>query len=122
MYADPARIKIGISACLVGQEVRYDGSHKRDAYITNTLGQYFDFVALCPEVAVGLGIPRPTIHLVRKAGDGVGTDPDPRQRRVAHHAPGGGRIGRISTAPAVTQGVRAAHSSAASRSGTSRMT
>ncbi len=62
------RIKIGISACLVGHEVRYDGSHKRDAYITNTLGQYFEFLPLCPEVAVGLGIPRPTIHLVRQGG------------------------------------------------------
>lgn len=63
------RIKIGVSACLVGHEVRYDGGHKRDAYISNTLSQYFDFVPLCPEVSVGLGIPRPTIHLVRQAGD-----------------------------------------------------
>lgn len=62
------RIKIGISACLLGQEVRYDGGHKRDTYITNTLDQYFEFVPLCPEVAVGMGIPRPPIHLVRQAG------------------------------------------------------
>ncbi len=60
------KIMIGISSCLVGQAVRYDGSHKRDAYITQTLGQYFDFIAFCPEVSIGLGIPRPTIHLVRQ--------------------------------------------------------
>lgn len=63
------RIKIGISACLIGHEVRYDGGHKRDAYITNTLGQYFDFMPLCPEVGVGLGVPRPTMHLVRMGTD-----------------------------------------------------
>lgn len=62
------RIKIGISACLVGQEVRYDGGHKRDGYITGTLGLYFDFVPLCPEVGAGLGVPRPTMHLVRQQG------------------------------------------------------
>ncbi len=54
--------------CLLGQEVRYDGGHKRDGYITGTLGLYFDFVPLCPEVGAGLGIPRPTMHLVRKDG------------------------------------------------------
>lgn len=63
------RIKVGVSACLVGQEVRYDGSHKRDGYITGTLGQYFDFVPLCPEVGAGLGIPRPTVRLVRREGE-----------------------------------------------------
>lgn len=62
------RIKIGISSCLLGNEVRYDGGHKRDGYITGTLGLYFDFVPLCPEVGAGLGVPRPTMHLVRKEG------------------------------------------------------
>ncbi len=59
------RIKIGVSSCLLGQEVRYDGGHKRDPYITNVLGQFFDFVPLCPEAGAGLGIPRPTMRLVR---------------------------------------------------------
>lgn len=63
------RIKIGISSCLLGHEVRYDGGHKRDGYITGTLGLYFDFVPLCPEVGAGLGVPRPTMHLVRRAGE-----------------------------------------------------
>ncbi|WML90951.1 DUF1722 domain-containing protein [Thiothrix lacustris] len=62
------KIKIGISACLLGQQVRFDGGHKRDGYITGTLGLYFDFVPLCPEAGAGLGIPRPTIRLVRKDG------------------------------------------------------
>jgi len=63
------RITIGVSACLIGQEVRFDAGHKRDPYITNVLGQYFDFVPLCPEVGVGLGIPRPTIRLIRRDGE-----------------------------------------------------
>lgn len=57
------RILIGISACLLGEPVRFDGNHKLDTYIRDTLGTYFDFVPVCPEVAIGLGIPRPTIRL-----------------------------------------------------------
>ncbi len=60
-----ARIRIGISSCLLGQEVRYDGGHKHNGYITESLGQFFEFVPFCPEVAIGLGIPRPPIRLVR---------------------------------------------------------
>ncbi len=59
------KIPIGISSCLLGEQVRFDGSHKRDAYIVGTLSEYFDFYPFCPEVAIGLGIPRPTIHLVK---------------------------------------------------------
>ena len=59
------KIPIGISSCLLGELVRFDGSHKRDAYINGTLSHYFDFRPCCPEVAIGLGIPRPTIHLVK---------------------------------------------------------
>lgn len=57
------KIPIGISSCLLGQEVRFDGGHKYDSYITGTLGQYFEFHPFCPEVAIGLGVPRPTLHL-----------------------------------------------------------
>lgn len=64
------KIPIGISSCLLGEHVRFDGGHKRDAYITGTLGQYFEFHPFCPEVAIGLGVPRPTLHLV-KIGDAV---------------------------------------------------
>lgn len=60
------KILIGVSSCLLGNEVRYDGGHKRDRYITDTLSDYFDFKAYCPETAIGLGIPRPTIQLLLK--------------------------------------------------------
>ena len=59
------KIPIGISSCLVGENVRFDGGHKRDSYIVGTLSEYFEFHPFCPEVAIGLGIPRPTIHLVK---------------------------------------------------------
>ncbi|MEI6262490.1 MAG: DUF523 domain-containing protein, partial [Deltaproteobacteria bacterium] len=50
------KIRIGISACLVGQLVRFDGSHKHDRYLTNTLGEYLDFVPVCPEVESGFSV------------------------------------------------------------------
>lgn len=59
------KIPIGISSCLLGEPVRYDGGHKRDSYVAGTLAQYFDFQAFCPEVAIGMGTPRPTIQLVK---------------------------------------------------------
>jgi len=58
------KIRIGISACLVGQPVRFDGSHKHDRYLTNTLGEYLDFVPVCPEVESGFSVPRETLRLV----------------------------------------------------------
>jgi len=64
-----ARIRVGISGCLIGQEVRYDGGHKHNEYITRSLGQFFEFVPFCPEVAIGMGIPRPPIRLVKTGSD-----------------------------------------------------
>jgi uncharacterized protein YbgA (DUF1722 family)/uncharacterized protein YbbK (DUF523 family) len=58
-------IRIGISACLLGRKVRYDGGHKHDHFITDTLGQYFEWVSVCPEVEIKLGTPRPTLRLER---------------------------------------------------------
>ncbi len=58
------RPRLGISACLLGERVRFDGNHKLNSYIVGTLGRFFDFVPVCPEVAIGMGIPRPPIHLV----------------------------------------------------------
>lgn len=57
------KIRIGVSACLLGQPVRYDGGHKHDRYLTDTLGQYLDFVPVCPEVECGFPIPRETLRL-----------------------------------------------------------
>jgi uncharacterized protein YbgA (DUF1722 family)/uncharacterized protein YbbK (DUF523 family) len=57
------KIKIGISACLLGEKVRYDGGHTLDRYITETFGQYFEWVPVCPEVEYGLPVPREAMHL-----------------------------------------------------------
>jgi uncharacterized protein YbgA (DUF1722 family)/uncharacterized protein YbbK (DUF523 family) len=56
-------IRIGVSSCLLGQPVRFDAGHKRDPFLTDILSRYFAFVPVCPEVAIGLGIPRPPIRL-----------------------------------------------------------
>ena len=58
------KIKLGVSACLLGQKVRYDGGHKRDRFITDTLSLYVEYVPVCPEVEYGLGIPREALRLV----------------------------------------------------------
>jgi uncharacterized protein YbgA (DUF1722 family)/uncharacterized protein YbbK (DUF523 family) len=58
------KIKIGISSCLLGEKVRYDGGHKLDLYIKETLGQYFEWVSVCPEVEYGLSVPREAMHLI----------------------------------------------------------
>lgn len=57
------KIRIGVSQCLLGEKVRYDGQHKHDAYITGVLGQWFEFVPVCPEVECGMPIPREPIRL-----------------------------------------------------------
>lgn len=56
-------IKLGVSSCLLGEQVRYDGGHKHDRYITDVLGRYFSFVPVCPEVGCGLPIPRESMRL-----------------------------------------------------------
>ncbi len=56
-------IKVGVSSCLLGNQVRYDGGHKRDRYITDVLANYFSFIPVCPEVECGLPVPRETMHL-----------------------------------------------------------
>jgi uncharacterized protein YbgA (DUF1722 family)/uncharacterized protein YbbK (DUF523 family) len=63
------KIRIGISACLTGQNVRYDGGHQQDRYITDTLGRWFAWVPVCPEVEYGLPVPREAMRLV---GDPAG--------------------------------------------------
>lgn len=59
-----SKILIGVSSCLLGNKVRFDGGHKHDRYITGTLGNYFDFLPVCPEVECGLSIPRESMRLV----------------------------------------------------------
>lgn len=64
MSTSPAPIKIGISACLLGSPVRFNGGHKQSQLCSTTLAHYFEFVPACPEVAIGLGTPRQPIRLV----------------------------------------------------------
>ncbi len=62
------KILIGISSCLIGEKVRFDGGHKQNRYILDTLGHYFSFRPYCPEMAIGLGVPRETIRLIDDNG------------------------------------------------------
>ena len=66
-----APLRLGISRCLLGEEVRFDGGHKRDTFLTEVLGRYVEWVPVCPEVEAGLGIPREAMRL-------VGDPQDPR--------------------------------------------
>jgi uncharacterized protein YbgA (DUF1722 family)/uncharacterized protein YbbK (DUF523 family) len=75
-----AEISIGVSACLLGHKVRFDGGHKHDRYVTDILGGYFHFVPVCPEVEIGMGVPREAVRLTgapqapRIVGGRTGTD------------------------------------------------
>lgn len=59
-------IPVGVSSCLLGHQVRFDGGHKRNHFVNQELAQWCDFTPFCPEVAIGLSIPRPTIRLMRR--------------------------------------------------------
>ncbi len=64
MQEATGKIRVGVSSCLLGHNVRYDGGHKLDRYIRDTLGQYMSFLPVCPEVECGLGVPREAMRLV----------------------------------------------------------
>jgi uncharacterized protein YbgA (DUF1722 family)/uncharacterized protein YbbK (DUF523 family) len=70
-HDDSEPIRLGISSCLLGENVRYDGGHKHDRYLTGVLGHWVAWVRVCPELDIGLGVPRPTIRLEQ-------ADPEPR--------------------------------------------
>jgi uncharacterized protein YbgA (DUF1722 family)/uncharacterized protein YbbK (DUF523 family) len=63
---DGGKPKVGISACLLGQKVRYDGGHKRDLFLTELFGKFVEWIPICPEIEVGMGVPRETVRLVGK--------------------------------------------------------
>lgn len=67
MEAD--KIRVGISSCLLGEEVRFDSGHKHHSYTTGTLGNYFEFRSFCPEMNIGLGVPREPVRLVDSDGE-----------------------------------------------------
>jgi len=62
-HDETSEIRLGISSCLLGQKVRFDGGHKHDRYLTDVLGRWVSWVPVCPEVDIGLGTPRPAIRL-----------------------------------------------------------
>ena len=74
------KLWIGISSCLLGEKVRWNGDHKQNLYAKEILGKFFDYVPVCPEVEVGMGVPRETVHLAgdkdspRMVGTKTGTD------------------------------------------------
>jgi uncharacterized protein YbgA (DUF1722 family)/uncharacterized protein YbbK (DUF523 family) len=72
------RIRIGISECLLGHAVRYDGGHKWDRFLTDTLGKYVEYVPVCPEVECGLGMPREAMRL-------AGNPESPRLTTIRTH-------------------------------------
>jgi uncharacterized protein YbgA (DUF1722 family)/uncharacterized protein YbbK (DUF523 family) len=61
----PSPLRIGISSCLLGEAVRFDGGHKRDAFLVDTFGRHVEWVPVCPELEVGMGTPRESVRLVR---------------------------------------------------------
>jgi len=64
--AEEPVLRLGVSACLLGREVRFDGGHKRDPFLVQTLGKWVEWVPVCPEVEIGLGTPRPSLRLIAK--------------------------------------------------------
>jgi uncharacterized protein YbgA (DUF1722 family)/uncharacterized protein YbbK (DUF523 family) len=61
-------IRVGVSTCLLGEKVRYDGNHKRDSFLVDTLGPFVEWVPVCPEVESGMPVPRPPVRLARSGG------------------------------------------------------
>ena len=61
-------VRLGVSSCLLGERVRYDGGHKRDRFVVE-LGPFVEWVGVCPELESGMGVPRPAMRLVREAGE-----------------------------------------------------
>lgn len=59
-----SRIQIGISACVAGEKVRFDSGHKESRFVTGELSRYFSLLPVCPEIGIGLPVPRPTIRLI----------------------------------------------------------
>ncbi|MFI5394332.1 MAG: YbgA family protein [Candidatus Binatia bacterium] len=68
-WSAPDRIRIGVSSCLLGQQVRYDGGHKRDAFLVETFGRHVEWVPVCPEVELGMGTPREPVRLERQGDE-----------------------------------------------------
>lgn len=66
---DEVPLRVGVSSCLLGQQVRFDGGHKKDNFLVHELGRHVIWVPVCPELEVGMGIPREAVRLVRVRGE-----------------------------------------------------
>jgi uncharacterized protein YbgA (DUF1722 family)/uncharacterized protein YbbK (DUF523 family) len=83
------RLRLGVSSCLLGEQVRFDGGHKHDRFLTDVLGRYVEWVPVCPELEVGMGVPRESVRLEgdpdapRMVGVRTGTDHTAAMRRFA---------------------------------------
>ena len=83
------KLRLGVSACLLGRKVRYDGQHKRDPFLVDVLGPFVEWVPVCPEQELGLGVPREPIRLVgssaapRLVAERTGKDHTEAMRRLA---------------------------------------
>ena len=66
-HAEEKKLNIGVSACLLGNEVRFNGGHKHDPFITESLSRYANFKSVCPEVEAGFSTPRPAMQLQKKS-------------------------------------------------------
>lgn len=65
------QLRLGVSSCLLGQAVRYDGAHKQDAWVTDRIGPMVEWTAVCPEAEAGLGVPRERIQMEVESGDRI---------------------------------------------------
>jgi uncharacterized protein YbbK (DUF523 family) len=89
LATDERSLRVGVSGCLLGAGVRFDGGHKRDRFLTDVLGRYVEWVSVCPEVEVGMGVPREAVRLIgardapRMVGTRSGTDYTEAMRRWA---------------------------------------
>jgi len=85
------RIRLGVSACLLGAKVRFDGQHKRDSFLVDELGELVEWVSVCPEVEVGMGVPRESVRLVA----GARADAGPRMLGLKSGADWTARMNRL---------------------------
>jgi len=68
-------LRIGVSSCLLGEKVRFNGGHCRDSFLTDVFGPYVEWLPVCPEVEIGMGVPRPSVRLVRDGDEISMVDP-----------------------------------------------
>jgi len=68
-HSEDEPLRLGVSSCLLGENVRFDGGHARARFVTDILGQWVEYVPVCPEVEIDMGIPRPTVRLVEENGE-----------------------------------------------------